>query len=85
MMKTAIFFSNEEELQKLTGLSHQALWDNGFDLDDWDWGFVSDTYWSPHYGSPLYEYWILNHMHNYCTGYKCVNYNNKFFYMLYHS
>lgn len=85
MIKTATFFSSEKELQKLTGLNHQELWDNGFDLDDWDWGFVSDTYWNPYYDGPLYEYWILNHMYNYCTGYKCVNYNDKYYYMLYHS
>ena len=84
-MKTVTFFGNEEELQQLTGLNHKSLWDNGFDLDDWDWGFVSDTYWSPHYGATLYEYWILNHMHNYCTGYKCVQYDDKYYYMLYHS
>ena len=84
-MKTVTFFNTEEELKQFTGLDHQGLWENGFDLDDWDWGFVSDTYWSPHYGTSLYEYWILNHMHNYCTGYKCVKYNDKYYYMLYHS
>ena len=63
-MNTVTFFNTEEELQQLTGLNHQALWDNGFDLDDWDWGFVSDTYWSPHDYKNNYIHWILNHMHN---------------------
>ena len=48
-MKTVTFFSTREELRELTGLpadDHDAaLWDSGFDLDDWDFGFVSDTEW----------------------------------------
>lgn len=36
-------FTTEEDLMKLTGLSRDELWDNGFDLDDWDVGFVSDV------------------------------------------
>ena len=36
-------FDTEEDLMKLTGLSHDELWDNDFDLDDWDVGFVSDV------------------------------------------
>lgn len=33
------WFETEEDLQKLTGLNHDQLWDAGFDLDDWDFGF----------------------------------------------
>ena len=83
-MKTAKFFSTEEELKILTGLNHDKLWRNGFDLDDWDWGFVSNDYWYPYCTSPSYEHWLLNHMHNYCTGYKVVEYKNRYYYMLYH-
>lgn len=39
-MKNCIIFTSEKELQKLTGLSHDELWDNNFDLDDWDIGFA---------------------------------------------
>lgn len=84
-MKTITFFSTEEELKQLTGLNHQELWNNCFDLDDWDWGFVSDTYLDPHDYKNNYAYWLLNHMHNYCTGYKITYYNNKYYYILYHS
>lgn len=46
-MDKLTFFSTREELRELTGLSGEnhdiALWDAGFNLDDWDWGFVSDT------------------------------------------
>lgn len=84
-MNTVTFFNTEEELQQLTGLNHQGLWNNCFDLDDWDWGFVSDTYWDPYDYKNNYMYWILNHMHNYCTGYKVTYYDNKYYYILYHS
>lgn len=92
-MKTATFFETWEELQKLTGLPaddhYTALWDAGFDLDDWDFGFVSDTEWRKDgwfSGSgPFYEYWILNRMRDYCVGYKHTEYNGRHYYMLYHS
>lgn len=35
------FFHTEEQLTALTGLSHDALWEAGFNLDDWDFGFVT--------------------------------------------
>lgn len=38
-----VMFDTEEQLSALTGLSHSQLWDAGFNLDDWDIGFVSDT------------------------------------------
>ena len=64
-MKTVSFFSTEEELQQLTGLNHDELWKNDFDLDDWDFGFVSDTYWDHNWTNEpdnAFEYWILNHI-----------------------
>ena len=42
MVKSIEFFDKEEDLKNLTGLTHDELWAFGFDLDDWDWGFVSD-------------------------------------------
>ena len=33
------YFESEEDLQRLTGLDHDGLWDAGFNLDDWDFGF----------------------------------------------
>ena len=90
-MKTATFFSTLEELRELTGLpkdNHdKALWDAGFNLDDWDFGFVSDEQWSPAWGDmdEYYEYWLLQHMESHCVGYRETEYDNRFYYMVYHS
>lgn len=93
MLKTVTFFETREELRKLTGLpadDHDAaLWDAGFDLDDWDFGFVSDKPWSKEgwfsgKGS-FYEYWVLSRMESYCVGYKHTEYHGKHYYMMYHS
>ena len=37
------YFTEEEELEELTGLNRDQLWDAGFDLDDWDFGFRTKT------------------------------------------
>ena len=42
-MVNLIVFETEEELVELTGLSENELWEKGFNLDDWDIGFQSDT------------------------------------------
>lgn len=41
-MVKLIAFDTEEELMELTGLSEDELWENGFNLDDWDIGFQSE-------------------------------------------
>lgn len=87
-MKTATFFETQEELRELTGLSYiSALQDAGFDLNDWDFGFVSDTEWSEDgwfsAGGSFYEYWILNRMGDCCVGYKHTEYKGRHYYMLY--
>ena len=91
-MKTVTFFCTREELRELTGLpadNHDlALWDAGFDLDDWDFGFVSDTEWSDGWwGSkaPYFEYWLLSRMEDHCVGYQHVEFNGRHYYMVYHS
>ena len=79
-MNKCIIFTSEKELQKLTGLSHDELWDNNFNLDDWDIGFCCDK--------PLSskkDWWLLQRMENWCTGYKRVFYMDKYYYMVYHS
>jgi len=83
-MKTVTFFNTEEELQELTGLDHDGLWENGFDLDDLAWGFASDTYWDPYDYKNKYAYWLLHHMHSYTTYYKANKYNGKYYYMYYY-
>ena len=41
-MQAITFFDKEADLQQLTGLTHEQLWEQGFDLDDWDWGFAAE-------------------------------------------
>lgn len=88
-MKTVTFFETLNELKELTGLSREALWDAGFDLDDWDFGFVSDTEWTDSWGCGLgnsyMEYWLLSRMENHCVGYQHTEYNGRHYYIAYHS
>lgn len=99
MVQNITFFENEAELNELTKLNHDELWDQGFDLDDWDWGFVTNENYTyeviTEYGdielqvdydkTPSYIYSILNYMDNCCCGFRCVKYKDKFYYMLYHA
>ena len=41
-MVNVTIFHTDEELEQLTGLTNKELWKNGFNLDDWDWGFCLD-------------------------------------------
>ena len=92
-MKTVTFFDTLDDLKKLTGLTcSNDLWRAGFNLDDWDWGFVSDNEWTddwmndhPSYNHPYFEYWLLTRMEGHCVGYEHVEYNGKHYYILYHS
>lgn len=76
--------TTREDLRKITGLpsdNHdKALWDAGFNLDDWDVCFVSDI--------PLTEenaWWLVIKMECHCVGYEHVEYGGKHYYMVYHS
>lgn len=87
-MKRVTFFNTCEELCKLTGLpDDDALWDAGFNLDDWDWGFVAETKWTDDWDDdhPYYEFWMLTRMDDHCAGYEHTEYNGKHYYILYHS
>lgn len=87
-MTTVIFFDDVEELSQITGLCAGALWSVGFDLDDMNFGFVSDTEWSDDWfksGSPYYQYWMLTHMDDCSVGYEHVEYKGRHYYLLYHS
>ena len=92
MLSTVTFFDNIGELREITGVSednyHQVLWDAGFNLDDWDFGFVSDTEWNEDWWSnnaPYYQFWMLDRMSSHCVGYEHVEYGGRHYYMLYHS
>ena len=91
MRNTITFFDTNHDLHKLTGLPRddydKALWDAGFDLDDWDWGFVSDTPWSEDWDldNPYYRHWLMSKMADYCVGYDHTEYNGRHYYILHHS
>lgn len=85
MTRTITFFDTEDDLSALTGLDHDQLWDAGFNLDDWDFGFVVDKPLSQHYKAPHYEHWLDDHMDCYCCGSRHVQYGGKHYYMAYHS
>lgn len=92
-MRTVTFFDTREELRELTGLpgdNHdQALWDAGFNLDDWDFGFVCDEIWAEdgwyNGDSRYFEHWLLDRMSSYCVGYDHVEYAGKHYYVLHHA
>lgn len=78
--KALIYFESEEELQALTGLNHNELWNANFDLDDWDYGFAIDT--------RIEMSWKLDYIldvldRNYCK--RTVVYNGMRYVMYYHS
>lgn len=77
-MQNLTMFSEAEELLELTGLpDRDSLWDNGFDLDDWDVGFCSDK--------PIKsDCWLEWRMGGYCVGYKMTEYGGKYYYLVYH-
>ena len=80
MIKPCLIFTSEEELQKLTRLNHEDLWNAGFNLDDWDIGFCL-----PCKLTKSREKWLLNQIENYCVGYELVEYQGFYYYMIYHA
>ena len=89
MRNTVTFFDTREDLRELTGLPSddydKALWNAGFDLDDWDWGFVPDTPWSEDWAGPYYQCWLMSRMVEYCVGYDHTEYNGRHYYLLHHA
>lgn len=90
MIQNLIMFTTTKDLEKLTGLTHEELWEHNFNLDDMDVGFVSDT--PLHTGQDEYNWlyseeysWLLNAMNNYCVGAECVVYNGKYYYTVHHA
>lgn len=85
MKQSIVFFDDEQDLQQLTGLNHDQLWKAGFNLDDWDFGFVLDTPLSQEWDAPNFQSWLDNHMDCYCSGSRHVECGGKHYYMAYHS
>lgn len=89
--------NNREDIRKWTGLpsddSDKALWDVGFNLDDWDICIESDKrlvreeddgyrMWI----EPVEEaWWLVNQMDAYCCGYNELEYNGKWYYTVHHA
>lgn len=93
-MTTITMFHTEEDILKLTGLTtHDELWDAGFNLDDWDAGFCSDTKLhqenadeDSYYNSWTDDaYWLGSQMECYCVGYHYCQCNGKHYYTVYHA
>lgn len=90
-------FSTEEDLIELTGLTHDELWENDFNLDDWDVGFVSDVPLTVtrhndddedggEYEEPVEDaYWLVYQMDDYCVGYEHVEFKGRHYYMVHHA
>lgn len=82
-MIDAKFFSTEKELSKLTGLDHEQLWENDFNLDDWDWGIQIPSRKQKQFERELRI--LLNMMDSYCVGYKKTIYKDNAYYIQYHA
>lgn len=95
MKLQAIIFDDEKDLQELTGLNHDQLWDAGFDLDDWDFGIVTDEIMGvPFEGVSRKPVNIVYYkdlpaciqwMFDSCFCARNVEYNGKHYTMAYHS
>lgn len=89
MMVTLTWFESEQDLQELTGLDHDGLWDAGFDLDDWDFGFVTDflldikEYMDMNFNCG--HYYLLKFLIWDAYKWDIRKYNGKYYYMSYHA
>ena len=89
---------NREDIRKWTGLPSdnydKALWDAGFDLDDWDMCIESDKRLvrevdagtGERWLEPVDEaWWLVIQMENYYCGYNETEYNGKWYYTVHHA
>lgn len=86
---------NHEDIRKWTGLSDNELWNVGFNLDDWDICFESDTRLveridededGDRWVEPVDEaWWLIRRMEDYCCGFNEVEYKGKWYYTVHHA
>lgn len=89
---------SREDIREWTGLPSdnydEALWNAGFNLDDWDMCIESDTRLLQEVNSAGGDkwtepkddaYWLVRQMENYCVGYNEVEYNGKWYYTVHHA
>ena len=87
-----------EDIREWTGLPSdnfdEALWNAGFNLDDWDMCIESDTRLirevdagtGEKWEEPIDEaWWLVIQMDNYCFGYNEVEYKGKWYYTVHHA
>ena len=90
-MITLRITDNIEDIRQWTGLPSdnydEALWNVGFDLDDWDMCIESDVRLVDDYGDTYMTeaWWLVNQMDAYCCGYNEVEYNGKWYYTVHHA
>lgn len=87
--ETVTFFHTVEELTALTGLSYDALWEAGFDLDDWDYGFVTVEEWPDTENlwndeCPYYRWSIASMLENTCR-IEHYEWQGRHYHMKYHA
>ena len=88
MIQQVTFFENPEDLERMIGLTHDQLWEAGFNLDDMDFGIVTEKEWNQDGwddDDPYYESWLLYRMDAHCVGYTHTEYDGKHYYTLHHS
>ena len=99
MIANLTLFSTIADLEHLTGLSYEGLWEAGFDLDDFDFGLSSDV--------PLHTYeraddwpdsdpgiiagtgdmaadWIVSSMTHHRGEPLITEYDGRYWYLLHH-
>lgn len=93
MANTLTFFTTQEELESLTGLSKERFQENGFTFNDFSFGFVSDeTYMALEDpdadmfdriddSAPVYVYDLLFTMDGSGSGVRHVEYRGKHYYI----
>ena len=89
-MITLRITDNREDIRRWTGLPSdnydEALWDAGFNLDDWDICIESDVRLVDDWGNSQTDaWWLVNQMDGYCCGYNEVEYNGKWYYTVHHA
>ena len=86
MVENVTFFENEKDLSALTGLTRDELWDSGFDLDDLDFGIMTNRTWGEcmDEDEPYYRWWMTNRMDFHCSGIRHASCNGRHFYTVHH-
>ena len=90
-MENVVFFETDGDLKKLTGVEDfKELWDEGWDLDDWDFGIQTEEDWdemdpnSEYYDNWKHYYrWCMENMMNtFYIGH--YTHNGKHYYLKHH-